>query len=285
MPSTPQQRLLFLQHKYPGILEDAENMNMEDFIQKHNFSVGYVGTLGDLFRGLFPEKNFLFHKRKHTKRKKGDDHARTLRRDTIEEKYPDILTFMQTMTNSDLAMKYGISRERVRQLRERFAILLPAVPAECSWTPEKIALLGTKPDTHVAKEIGVSYVSVLRKRRSLGISGYKGEGRYSRLEPYMDLIGKISDRKLSRMTGVHVQIIADYRDENGIPPFHLSPMCADFKRVNPDEVKQLFLAGASDEEVSESTGRALGVIKNMRLNMGLLRHRKTGKIYRRPDAD
>lgn len=284
MPSTPQQKLMYLQRKYPGILEDAENMSKEDFIQKHRFCVGYVNILAILFRELFPEKNFSFCRSLGRKMKKGAEHPLALHQDNIEDKYPGIRTAMAEMNNTEVGKKYGISRERVRQLRSRFSI--PAPNNDIIWTEEHIKLLGKQPDLALARQWGMHNHVVRRKRLTLGIPAYNTEDRYAKLRPFEDLIGKLSDRKLARMANVNWSIVADLRKEKGIPPYHLSPMCKDFQPVDLAEMERLLLAGASDEEIAKKTGRAVESITNIRVNkLRLFRDRKTKQVYRPPTAD
>lgn len=284
MPSTPQQKLMYLQRKYPGILEDAENMSKEDFIQKHRFSVGYVSMLAALFRSLFPEKNFLFFRLRHKGHKKGESHPWSLHKKNIDDKYPGIMAAMAKMNNIKVADKYGISRERVRQLRLRFSI--PAPNNDIIWTEEHIKLLGKQPDLALARQWGMHNYVVRRKRLTLGIPAYNTEDRYAKLRPFEDLVGKVSDRKLSRMANVNWSIVADFRKEKGIPPYHLSPMCEDFQPVDLAEMERLLLAGAPDEEIAEKTGRTVESIRNIRRKkLRLFRDRNTKQIYRPPTAD
>jgi hypothetical protein len=61
-------------------------------------------------------------------------------------------------------------RRRVAPKRERGTLYIPRRWAETGWTPEQLALLGTRPDEQLAEQLGRTAHAVRLKRTRLGIA-------------------------------------------------------------------------------------------------------------------
>jgi hypothetical protein len=70
------------------------------------------------------------------------------------------------------------------------------------WTPAAIALLGTMPDTQIAKRLGCNQTTVRAKRVRLGILS-PGRTKWTwKWGPWeLGMLGKITDQQVSKITG------------------------------------------------------------------------------------
>jgi hypothetical protein len=99
-------------------------------------------------------------------------------------------------------------------------------------------LLGSVPDADVADKAGVSVRTIASFRARNIISGYKGPrrrrtaartGRGSKVDAYVQLLGKVPDRVVAEQAGVSLNAVRAYRTRMGIsaagrgrPPGHSS---------------------------------------------------------------
>lgn len=87
-----------------------------------------------------------------------------------------------------------------------------------------IGMLGSYPDAEVAAQAGVSVRTVASFRARHEIPGYKGprrkaglrNPRKSRIDPFVDLVGKVPDRVVAEKSGVSVNAVRNYRVKRGI---------------------------------------------------------------------
>ena len=79
------------------------------------------------------------------------------------------------------------------------------------------SLLGTMPDPHVAKRIGVTTEAIRQRRLKLGIGPYVEPGMPS-LERFAALVGALSDRYVGELLGVSPAVVRARRLLLGIPP-------------------------------------------------------------------
>jgi hypothetical protein len=83
-----------------------------------------------------------------------------------------------TMTDNEVAKTIGRTRTAVNSRRRKLAIPLFALrrPAckSPTWTPTRDRLLGTMPDTVLARKFHCSPMSVFYRRRKLGIAPFRG---------------------------------------------------------------------------------------------------------------
>jgi hypothetical protein len=85
---------------------------------------------------------------------------------------------------------------------------------EKRWTPTAIALLGTMPDTHIAKRLGCSQSTVRAKRIRLGILS-PGRTKWAwKWGPWeLGMIGKKSDKQVAKITGRSLSEVIAKREE------------------------------------------------------------------------
>jgi hypothetical protein len=84
------------------------------------------------------------------------------------------------------------------------------------WTPVEIALLGTAPDTEIAKRLDVSASAVARKRTQLGIAPRSTQGltRWGLTE--MSMLGRYCDSQVAELTGRPLKEVVAKREMLGI---------------------------------------------------------------------
>jgi hypothetical protein len=86
-------------------------------------------------------------------------------------------------------------------------------------------LMGTVPDSEVARRAGVSVRTVANYRAMCGIAGYQGprrpppprNGKRSLLEDMHQLMGLIPDRSIADLSGMSLGAVRNYRVKNDIP--------------------------------------------------------------------
>ncbi len=106
------------------------------------------------------------------------------------------------LSDKEVAEKAGVSTENVRTYRLRRGI-----PA--AWRGESLEALQSKQQRRAAKNIKVRPAK--RKRRKMR------RRRASRLDPYLELLGDVSDRELADKAGVTSENVRAYRVRRGIP--------------------------------------------------------------------
>lgn len=85
-------------------------------------------------------------------------------------------------------------------------------------------LLGRRPDAEVAERAGVSVRTVASFRARHGIAGYAGprrkaarpRKRRSKIDPHVELVGKMSDQEVAERAGVTLNAVRNYRQKHGI---------------------------------------------------------------------
>jgi transcriptional regulator with XRE-family HTH domain len=192
-------------------------------------------------------------------------------REKVEAKYPGMLEMLGDSTDQVVGDEYGLSRQRIQQIRKKLGIeacQTPFLP-----TSEQIALLGTRTDRDLAAEWRVSSNTVSRIRRDRNISAWTPWVEYEKaLEPHLDKIGKISDPKVAKIAGVTVRVVYEYRHRKGIKTSVLAPTHEDFVPHDRGEIEELFKEGWSDEEIAEIIGSTRGTVQNIRSSeLGLFR--------------
>ena len=189
----------------------------------------------------------------------------------METKYPGMLEMLGDSADRVVADEYDLSRQRIHQIRKRLGIEACHAPFEP--TPEQVALLGTTTDKELAEAWGVHGGTVSRIRRQHNIPQWSPWIEHEKtLQPYLHLIGKISDPKVAVMAGTTIRVVFEYRQKHGIKTEVLAPTHEDFSPLDRDEIEELFKEGWSDEEIAEIIGSTKGTIQNIRsTELGLLR--------------
>ena len=87
-------------------------------------------------------------------------------------------------------------------------------------------MLGKESDSAIARKAGVSARTVAAYRMRLKIPGYnrwsdpkraRTQKRRSKLDPFHDLVGTVTDAAVARKAGVSIQAVRNYRVKHGIP--------------------------------------------------------------------
>ena len=153
---------------------------------------------------------------------------------------------LNQMSLVDVASKYAIKAGSIaaamrrtgtkRQVRVHDGMGLPPEPDEAGdvsgvaskqhlMEPYK-DLLGKESDSVIAKKAGVSARTVAAYRKRLKISGYnrwadpgrvRTQKRRSKLDPYRDMVGTVTDAAMAKKAKVSIQAVRNYRVKHGIP--------------------------------------------------------------------
>jgi hypothetical protein len=188
----------------------------------------------------------------------------------VERKYPGLVARLGVETDFAIAKAYGVSRQRVHQIRQRMDIEASYEPPEF---PEDVApFLGTMPDTALAAKFDIPLGRVRMERAKRGISPFEYTPPVEeKINEVRHLVGEISDRKLAAQIGVHHADIFRFRQKYGIKTKVLSPQHDDFVPIDRAEVTRLFNEGKSDAEIAEAVGCSVGTVTGIRSRLGLLR--------------
>lgn len=186
-----------------------------------------------------------------------------MKRENLEARYPGMLDVLGCLPDADVAVKYGLSRQRVHQIRGELSI--PACVTPFTMTPEQVALLGTTTDAALAREWGVSQAVVGYYRNQRGIPVWSVILEHEKLlEPYRDQIGEVSDPKVAAMVGVEPRVVYEYRKRHGIKTKVLAPTHEDFTPLDREVIAEMYHEGRSDKEIAEALGTSPGVVCQIR---------------------
>jgi transposase-like protein len=197
----------------------------------------------------------------------------------IEPRHPGMSARLGREPDAVIAAEYGISRERVRQLRaERGIARFDAHPN--TLPPDALEILGTVPDLHLADFYDVSVHVVRRAREARGIATVTTDQQYDRIiEMARERVGKVSDRAIANELNIPISQVLSFRQRNGIPPFRLSPRCAEFVPIDRDTIARMFHEGASDDEIAAAVGSTRLMVAHIRSGeLGLVRKQGTRRI-------
>lgn len=116
--------------------------------------------------------------------------------------------------DAELARQWGISRQRVEQIRSKLGIPLNVIEKEPDWESVKDRL-GKESDKDLAAEIGVSVADMARYR--IDTIGKKNP-RIDMTEEQWDMLGKIPDIVLAERWGRALAWVRNRRVAMGIGP-------------------------------------------------------------------
>lgn len=134
------------------------------------------------------------------------------------------LALLGTMTDYDVAQTLGVTQGVVFNQRAIRGIP-PFRPVgrhkagrkSYPWTPEELALLGTMSDQDVANKLDISYGTVQRKRKELGIPAMdSSRERIDWTEEKIALLGTAPDWVVAEKLGIHKLTVLHKRHELGI---------------------------------------------------------------------
>jgi len=182
----------------------------------------------------------------------------------METKYPGLVGRIGTTTDSVLADDYGLSRERVRQIREGVGKSKYHTPI-----PECLRqAVGKFPDKDLANLFDMKVSQIHRLRQSQNIPAYqKWRERLDALQP---LLGKFADNRLGVLGGMPSQYLSRERFRLGIASFTVSPAHADFQKLDRDMIRRLVEKGHTDDEIAillECNGGSVAQIRTGELKL------------------
>ncbi|MEZ4319704.1 MAG: hypothetical protein R3F61_19465 [Myxococcota bacterium] len=125
-------------------------------------------------------------------------------------------------------------------------------------------MLGSVPDSDVAKKAGVSVRTIASFRSRNQISGYKGRAtprkerkpRRSRIDPFAELVGKVPDRVVAEKAGVTLNAVRNYRAARGITSSR--QRSRELRDTGPADITRSSAPVATASEVTASQPRPLG---------------------------
>jgi hypothetical protein len=126
--------------------------------------------------------------------------------------------------DADIARDAGVSREYVRQYREKAGVARPTRKASKyniarkAKTDAKLdGLLGTMSDEEIAIKLRMSRVTVGSRRRAAGIDRAPNPMKTKWSPEHLDLLGTIPDKALAKLVGCNFMTVWRKRRELGIP--------------------------------------------------------------------
>jgi len=182
----------------------------------------------------------------------------------IDVRYPGMSARLGVEPDSVIALDYGISRERVRQIRSQQGIARPG-GKDHTLPPDALELLGRTPDTHIADFYDVPLWFVQRERSGRGIAAATSDQHYDRIiNLARDRVGKVSDRDIADELDIPVAQVVSYRRRNSIPPFRLSPRCEGVVPLDRATIAPMCHDGATDGEIAAAVGSSAVVVAQIR---------------------
>jgi len=125
-------------------------------------------------------------------------------RSISEQKLIAIKRDLARLSNSVVGRKHGFSPNVAGALRKRFNLpVLFDYDKQINWTRKMLGELGTISDYNYSERYGISRVSIVRKRKLLGIHPYNASSNPIHWTPTMlRVLGTISDDKFSKRFGI-----------------------------------------------------------------------------------
>lgn len=176
-----------------------------------------------------------------------------------------------SLSNADIARNVGLSRERVRQVREEMGLeASPSVTRtklEAEWRERLLeAGVETAHFAEVVRRLGVEETTARKWMKRLGMESPS---------LYMDWdneerLGKMSDVELAILLGVAQNTVCQARTRRGIPPFE-GPR-RKYVKWNPEW--NALLGTMPDAKVSQATGASHLNVFMRRKKLGIAAYRK-----------
>jgi hypothetical protein len=192
----------------------------------------------------------------------------------VQDRYPGLVEQIGTVFDARIAEQYGLSRERIRQIRNRLGhSRFEARPPLL--TDEEVLLLGAMPDAECGERLGLHPCAVQRERLRRGILSHAAANRKERdtlIGSVQHLLGKTPDPQIAAMLGhgLTVHNIYRYRVRHGIEGKQQGTRWAILDR---SEITRLFKAGRSDTEIAQHLNANPGTVSQIRTSeLGLYHH-------------
>lgn len=183
------------------------------------------------------------------------------------------IALLGTMSDEDVAKAIGVTKNVVFYKRNELNIkaFKPKVSpvkgrprANFEWTEDKIALLGTVADRHLADKFGLANNTVARKRRALNIDGqYSKHNRLTVSPALAEKLKVYSDKTIAIELGVSVDTVRRKRKKIGIPP-------QAGRKYLPAEANVL-LGKNTDTAIASKYGVSEECVRNRRVSLNIVR--------------
>jgi hypothetical protein len=146
-------------------------------------------------------------------------------------KLPD--SQIRQMITDDLSAKIG--RKTVSNRRISLGIRPVSPPPKVDWQASK-SLLGSMPDSKVAKMLGVAEETVYRHRKEMGIPSFRSQHDID-WSTVSHLLGTDTDKNIANELGTTEETVMRHRNDQGIAPFAKSvPMVS---RLGDDQIQSI----------------------------------------------
>lgn len=134
-----------------------------------------------------------------------------------DDRYKEIRPFLGTKPDSEVARDFGVSKQRVRKLRQRWAIP-PYVQTNSpdQYHPGIMARLGVESDAEIARDYGISRQRVFQLRQERNIPSPKAWIERAKQE-IVPLLGTVPDTEIARTHKLSPYIIRRVRVKYNIP--------------------------------------------------------------------
>lgn len=198
-------------------------------------------------------------------------------RRNLEIAHPGLKERLGTETDEAIGRRYGLTRARVHQIRQRLGIPCFEFGRREDLIKTKLEAieqeLGQKSDYVLAKEHHLPVDRIRKKRVELGLPTAKVAFQNDTLAKIKDRLGKVSDSSLARELGISVNSIFQWRKAAGIPCFKPSPRSKHYVPIDGEKVKELFHQAKTDAEIASAVGCSRGYVGMLRRKLGLLRRK------------
>jgi hypothetical protein len=135
----------------------------------------------------------------------------------------ELLPLLGKVKDAELARKFGVSRERIRQYRTKYNVeKCPKQHRE--WSKEEIQLLGTVTDREVSEICHIAISEVSRKRNELGIKPFC---LFSWDKKSIALLGTMSDAELAKKLNTKTNTVYYKRTTLNIPSYRSTKIIED----------------------------------------------------------
>lgn len=132
------------------------------------------------------------------------------------------------------------------------------------WSPDEVLLLGSMPDSQLAKQLGIRSWQVSWRRRFLNIPAFRFVSeRYAWTAQWQALLGTMPDSKLAKRMGVRKHVVLTERMRLKIKPYEVHTT------TEWDEAWTPLLGNQSDRALSEQLGIPMNVVTRQRWAKGI----------------
>jgi transcriptional regulator with XRE-family HTH domain len=181
-----------------------------------------------------------------------------------------IVAKLGTVSDAELGRQYGVTRERIRQIRSRHGIA--KYEEKTDWASVE-SRLGVDTDESIARTLGVSAQMVRQRRKDLGLKKTfvtplerQLDARDDIVRNWRDLLGKTTDYKLAKAWGLTAPAVQRLRQRLGRPPACLPPAA----KVDWEDPANLARLGVEpDGKLAREWGVSTTTIVSKRKRLGI----------------